>query len=133
MPNPIRFRLLPIGTLVCVVVVAGVLSCDGATRRRIHAENVVKAEHFKREFDAHVPKGTTLTAVEDYLRSKPVKVQRSMGFHDGRDFVKELMIEVAAERSVNWYCGTASVGLMAQFDADTLTDNYVSSWSFDCP
>ena len=43
------------------------------------------------------------------------------------------MIEVAAERSVNWYCGTGSVGLIAELDAERLTGSYVRSWSFDCP
>jgi hypothetical protein len=94
---------------------------------------MAKAEQFKREFDAHVAEGTALAAVEDYLRTKPVTVQRSLGVRDGRQFVKELTIEVAAERSVNWYCGTASVGLIAQFGDERLTSNQVSSWSFDCP
>ena len=56
-----------------------------------------------------------------------------MGLADGRDVVKELMIEVAAERSVNWYCGMASVGLIAQFDSERLTNNHLESWSFNCP
>ena len=118
---------------VGVLAVSREVSRDGVNRRLIHAENLAKAEQFKREFDAHVAEGTALPAVEEYLRTKPVKVERSMGFRDGQDFVRELMIEVAGERSVNWYCGMASVGLIAQFDSEKLGSNHVESWSFNCP
>lgn len=91
-----------------------------------------KAELFKRELDAHVTAGTPLAAVDEYLRTKPVKITRSTGFRDGRDFVKELMIETADERSVHWYCGRESVGVIAEFSDDRLTRTRVSWWSFDC-
>ena len=90
---------------VAVLAIALAIVFDGARRQRIHNENMADAELFKREFDAHVTTSTPLAGVEEYLRGKPVKVTRSTGFRDGRDFVKELMIEVAHERSVHWYCG----------------------------
>jgi hypothetical protein len=96
---------------VFVLAIAIAIAFDGARRQRIHTENMARAEVFKREFDAHLPTGASLAAVEEYLRAKPVKVARSMGYRDGRDFVRELLIEVANERSVHWHCGTASVGL----------------------
>jgi hypothetical protein len=122
--------------LVCVVaafVAARGISRELSNRRLVHAQNMAKAEQFKHEFDATVPKGTTLAAVEDYLKTQGVNVQQSLGLRDGRTFVQELMIEVVTERSINWYCGTASVGLVARFDSNRLVSSSVSSWSFDCP
>lgn len=123
-----------IATFLAVGVLALALGvgCDAANRRRIHAENMAKAEQFKREFDAHVSKGAALSTVEDFLRTTPVKVQRSMGTVGGRDTVDKLMIEVAGERSVHWYCGRSSVGLIAEFADERITSNYVSWRSFDC-
>ena len=117
---------------VAVLAIAVGIGFDGAGRQRIHAENMAKAELFKREFDAHLPAGTSLPAVEEYLRGKAVEATRSMGYRDGRDFVKELMIEVASERSVHWYCGSDSVGLTAEFSEQQLTGSHVTWWSFDC-
>ena len=115
-----------------VLAIAAAISFDGARRQRIHTQNMARAELFKHEFDAHLPTGASLAAVEQYLRARRVKVTRSMGYRDGRDFVKELMIEVANERSVHWYCGTASVGLKAEFSEERLTGSHASWWSFDC-
>lgn len=130
---PVTGRTVMLLLFLAVGALAVTGCSDGASRQRIHLKNLARAEVFKREFDAQVAEGTALPAVEEYLRAKPVNVQRSMGFHDGRDFVKRLMIELAEERSVNWYCGKASVGLMAEFDNERLTGSHVSSWSFDCP
>jgi len=115
-----------------VLVVALGIVVDGARRQRIHTENMARAELFKREFDAHMPSGASLAAVEEYLEAKPVKVLRSLGYRDGRDFVKELMIEVANERSVHWYCGTVSVGVKAEFKEERLAGSEATWWSFDC-
>ena len=117
---------------VVVVAIALAIVLDGAWRQRIHTQNMARAEVFQREFDAHVTAGTLLAVVDDYLQLQPVKVTRSMGFRDGRDFVKELMIETAKERSVHWYCGRDSVGVIAEFRDDHLIKTRVSWWSFDC-
>jgi hypothetical protein len=47
-------------------------------------------------------------------------------------FAKELWIEVSSERSVHWYCGTAPVGIVAEFADERLESNYASWWSLDC-
>src|SRR5436190_15874023 len=107
-----------------VLAIALGITFDGARRQRIHADNMARAELFKREFDAHMTIGASLAAVEEYLRAKPVTVTRSMGYRDGRDFVNELMIEMANERSVHWYCGRVSVGLKAEFsEVGTLSED----------
>jgi hypothetical protein len=126
----LRRPLILVGVLVVAITFAIVL--DGAWRQRAHTQNMARAELFKREFDAHVMSGTSLSVVDEYLRGKTVKVTRSMGFRDGRDFVKELMIEVANERSIHWSCGRDSVGVIAEFSGERLTGTQVSSWSFDC-
>lgn len=118
--------------VIVVLAIALAIFVDDVRRQRIHDGNMAKAELFKREFDAHVAAGTSLAAVDEYLRAKPVNVTRSTGFRDGRDFVKELMIETANERSVHWYCGRVSVGLIAEFSDDRLMKTRASWWSFDC-
>lgn len=123
-------------TVVCFVFCAVTLfgGCDSANRNRIHKENIAKAELFKRDFDMYVPTGAPLQKADDYLRQTPFKVLRSLGLHDGREFVKELLIEVASGRSPQWYCGHESVGVIAQFnEQQRLTLAYVSSWNFNCP
>jgi len=117
---------------VFVLAIAVAMAVDGARRERIHAENMARAELFKHEFDAQLPTGASLATVEEYLTTKPVKVTRSTEYRGGRDHVKRLMIEVANERSVHWYCGTASVGLEAEFSEERLTGSHASWWSFDC-
>jgi hypothetical protein len=117
---------------VVVLAIALALFVDGVRRQRIHDANMAKAARFKQEFDAKVTAGTPLAAVDEYLRAKPVNVTRSTGFRDGRDFVKELMIETVNERSVHWYCGRVSVGLIAEFSDDRLMKTPASWWSFDC-
>jgi len=112
-----------------------VSGCDRAERERIHAENLTKSEVFKREFDEHLPAGTPLAAVEEWLRTKPVSVQRSIGYNfgRGRDFVNRLLIEVANEKSLIFGCGRHSVGLHAHFTTEErLEKSEVTSWSFDC-
>src|SRR5215213_2987723 len=117
--------------LLLAILVLGIglaIFVDGVRRQRIHDANMAKAELFRREFDAHVAAGTSLAAVDEYLRDKAVHVTRSTGFRDDRDFVKELMIETANERSLHWYCGRVSVGLIAEFSDDRLIKTRVSWW-----
>jgi hypothetical protein len=117
---------------VGVLGIALAIFVYGVRRQRMHDANMAKAELFKRDFDATLTAGTPLAAVDEYLRAKPVNVTRSTGSRAGRDFVKELMIETANERSVHWYCGRDSVGVIAEFSDDRLMKTRVSWWSFDC-
>ena len=126
----LRRPLIVLGFVVLAIALG--IAFDRARREGIHTENMAKAEIFKGEFDAHVTVGARLTAVEEYLKTKPVTVTRSMGFRDGRESVEELMIETANERSVHWYCGRDSVGVIAEFAGELLTKTRVSWWSFDC-
>ena len=126
----LRRPVIWVGFLALVIVLGIVF--DGARRQRIHTENMARAELFKREFDERLTPGASLAAVEEYLRTRPVKVLRSLGYRDGRDFVKELMIEVVNEPSVHWYCGRVSVGIKAEFKEERLTGSQATWWSFDC-
>ena len=127
-----RKQLLRTRLAIAVFAATFGTGCGTAARQRIHDENMTKAEAFKRAFDAQLAPGTSLASVEAYLQDKPVKSTRSLGYRDGRDFVKELLIETATERSVRWYCGRSSVGLIAEFSDGRLTGTRVSSWSMDC-
>ena len=123
---------------VAVAVIATVIGFalfahyDMQEARRIHAENLLKAEEFKREFDRDVKLGTRLEAVEEYLRTKPVQTQRSFTSNDGRTTVDALRIQVVNERSPVWGCGRYSVGIIAKITKDRLESARVSEWSFDC-
>jgi hypothetical protein len=64
--------------VVAVFVAARGISRDLSNRRLVHAQNMTKAERFKHEFDAAVPKGTALAAVEGYLRTKDVNVRQQL-------------------------------------------------------
>ena len=100
--------------------------------RRMHTQNLLKAEHFKGEFDRDVESGTRLEAVEEYLRTKPVQAHRTVTSDKGRTIVNQLMIEVINERSPVWGCGRHSVGIIAKFVEDRLETTTVWAWSFDC-
>ena len=128
------FHFRPLRTRLAVAVLAAALGtgCGAAARQRIHDENMTKAAVFELAFDAQLASGASLASVDAYLTGKPVKATRSLGYRDGRDFVKELLIEVASERSVHWYCGRSSVGVIAEFNEGRLTGTRVSSWSMDC-
>jgi hypothetical protein len=82
----LRRKVIVLGFVALAIALA--IAVDGARRERIHTGNMAKAELFKREFDAQVIVGARLTAVEDYLKTKPVTVTRSMGSRDRREFVK---------------------------------------------
>ncbi|MFA5909488.1 MAG: hypothetical protein WC815_11970 [Vicinamibacterales bacterium] len=121
--------LLAVASLIALTVF---IRHDRQEVQRIHAENLLKAEQFTREFVRDVKIGTTLEAVEEYLRTKHVKFERSHEVDNERTFVKELRIEVANERSPVWGCGRYSVGLFAMFVDERLTTARVTEWSFDC-
>ena len=129
------------GTLVNVTLCLSIVSlaaCDRTARERIHAEHLAKAAEFKRQFDDQLPQGSPLAAVDDYLQDKPVTVVRSLDFlpQSGgghRRVIGRLMIETAKEKSLIFGCGSASVGVVAQFtNEERLEKSEVTSWSFDC-
>jgi hypothetical protein len=106
---------------------------DMKEARTIHASNLIRTEQFKRQFDQDVKIGTSLASLEEYLRSKPVKAERSYSIDkDGREIVSLLRIEVFNERSPVWGCGRYSVGILAEIVDDRLKSAEVSEWSFDC-
>ena len=120
-------------TLFLAAVVAGGIAfsvwSDQQERERLHEQNIVKAEQFKREFDRDIQTGATLEAVEQYLRTKPVKAQRSL---DAQMKVEALRIEVVEGLSPFFGCGRYSVGVIAEFDQDRLRRTEATWWSFDC-
>ena len=93
---------------------------------------MAKAEEFKRQFDRDIPVGTTLDAVEQYLRTKAVKVQPSYETGQGKMIIRALRIEVVEGLSPFFGCGRYSVGVLAEFDQDRLGSSEASWWSFDC-
>jgi hypothetical protein len=105
------------------------IGCVRPETRRAHARNIAKAEALKREFDKDVLAGTSLAAVEDYLRSKGLQI----GSELGRDGTGSVLVELVQEESTSWYCGKGSVGLMVYFTANKLDKAFVESWSFNCP
>jgi hypothetical protein len=123
-------------TAMCLSLL--VAACDRTERERIHGENLQRAEAFRRGLDERFPTGTPLAAVDDYLRTQPVSVHRTIKPVTGTDSgqltrVDELMIEVANEKSLTFGCGRHSVGVIAKFaPAQLLQSLEVSSWSFDC-
>src|SRR5215212_11157846 len=73
----LRRLVILLGVLVVAIAFAIVL--DGAWRQRIHTQNMARAELVRREFDAHVAAGTSLSVVDEYLQAKTANVTRSTG------------------------------------------------------
>jgi hypothetical protein len=103
--------------------------CVSPETHRIHARHMVEGERYKLTFDRRFPIGTSLKAVEQYLREQGLVVRESMSAEHGG----QLLVEVFTEESPSWYCGTGSVGLVVGFSSGQLISTTVSSWSFDCP
>lgn len=121
-------------SFLCVVALTG---CVSPTTRRIHAENMAKAEAFKAMLDRDVKPGASFEEVLRYIKAR--------GLHFGvagltspqddpppEDF-KILNIEMFRGKSPRWYCGQGSVGLEVVFTDKKLRGTSATSWSFDCP
>jgi hypothetical protein len=129
--EPVRRRLL---CLICVLAVGG---CVSPSTRRIHAENMAKAEAFKQSFDRDVKAGASFEEVLQYLKAHSLHFGPA-GLTAPQDDppsegVRRLEIEMFREKSPNWYCGNGSVGLEVTFTDKKLTGASASFWSFDCP
>jgi hypothetical protein len=133
-----RIVLLFFGlALVLVVAVTAIRFVpDTEARRRTHASNMAEAERFKRELEGRFSVGASLSSVEEYARTQKLEATQSLGYIEAsrKSYVKELMITTATEPSIQWGCGTGSVGVIATFTPEqTLVGNIrTSSWSFDC-
>jgi len=115
--------------IVAVLVLPLLLDgCVRASVRRIHAENMSKAEDFRRDFEKQLPPGTPLADVDAYLRSR--KLDRSLL---GMDGTGEITVELFREEWPSWYCGKGSVGLIVRFTSNRLVGVKAGGWSNDCP
>jgi hypothetical protein len=122
-----------ISGLALVAIAAVIVGCNGPALRRIHADNMLKAERFEQDFKERFSERAKLSDIDAYLLTRLVKVKRSIGDSSGRSFVQLLMIEVENERSLTWGCGRSSVGIIAGFTTDgRLLNTRVSSWSDEC-
>jgi hypothetical protein len=112
--------------VVCVGLISG---CVSRETRRVHAENMAKAEGFKREFDQHLAAGASREAVDTYLAAHQVKISNVLGPEGTGDG----FLELTTEKSTSWYCGEAKVGLLIHFTANRLDRVTTAGWSWDCP
>lgn len=127
-------------TLACVPAIVGVLAlagCVSPSTRRIHAENMAKAESFKEMFEREVRAGASFEEVLTYLKAHNLHFG-AFGLTNPQDERPSagyvlLEVEMFREKSPNWYCGKGSVGLGVSFVNGKLTKTDVSFWSFDCP
>lgn len=112
-------------------------ACISPSTRRMHAENMAKAEAFKKVFDRDVRAGASFDEVLVYLKAHnlhfgPFGLTNPQD-EPPRDGYGLLEVEMFREKSPNWYCGKGSVGLGVSFANNKLTKTDVSFWSFDCP
>jgi hypothetical protein len=119
-----------------VIVIVALAGCVSPTTRRIHAENMAKAETFKAMFDRDVKAGASFDQVLQYLKAHnlhfgPLALtlpqDEPPAGGSGR-----LEVEMFREKSLSWACGKASVGLNLSFVNNKLTDTSFGSWSLDC-
>jgi hypothetical protein len=103
--------------------------CVLPSTRRVHAENMAKAEAFKREFDKHLPAGASRAEVDEYLAAHQLKIGNLLG----PDGTGDGLLELFTEKSISWYCGQGIVGLHIHFTANRLDNASTGSWSWDCP
>src|SRR5262245_48381180 len=127
----VRQRLL---LVTCVLALGG---CVSPSTRRIHAENMAKAEAFKTMFDRDVRAGASFDEVLKYLKAHDLHFG-PFGLTNPNDQPPDngvglLHVEMFREKSPNWYCGKGSVGLGVSFANNKLTSAVASFWSFDCP
>jgi hypothetical protein len=116
--------LLP--TFLAGLAVAGLTSCVTPSTRRIHAENMTKAEEFKRKFERDIPRGTPFEDVATYLKGQGLQ-------HGLTARPENHYVELLREKSPDWFCGEGSVGLVVHFRDNKLDRAETTFWSFDCP
>ena len=116
-------------TLATVGAVLVLIACALPSTRRIHAENMRKAETFKVEFDRANPVGTYVDDVNHWLQSRDLHLTSSMNEFGGGD----VLLELFTENSPLWYCGKGFVGLEIRFESRKVVQTRTSSGSFDCP
>ena len=122
---PVNRRVaLALSLATCLVV-----GCVRRETRRIHEQNMAKAEVFKRELDEQVPIGSSRETVDTYLATHHLKISNLLDASGtGSGFV-----EMFREESPNWFCGKGDVGLALEFRSNRLIRSSAGSWSFDCP
>ena len=121
-------------SLFCVLSLTG---CVSATTRRIHAENMAKAEAFKATLDRDVKPGASFSEVLLYIKAHGLHFGVA-GLTSPQDDPPPgaftiLNIEMFRGKSPRWYCGQGSVGLEVVFTDKKFTGTSATSWSFDCP
>src|SRR5436189_6159776 len=119
---------------ICALATGG---CVSPSTRRIHAENMSKAETFRVAFDRSVKPGASFEEALHYLTAHNLHFG-AVGLTSPQadpppEGVQRLEVEMFREKSPNWYCGNGSVGLEVWFTDKKLTGTTVIFWSFDCP
>jgi hypothetical protein len=72
-------------------------------RRRLFAWTQKKAEAFKMEFDRANPAGTSIDAVNDWLRARALYAGPS---HMNDFGTGDVLVELFEDKSPHWYCGS---------------------------
>jgi hypothetical protein len=128
MRAPVAFAAIAMSVLV---------GCVSPSTRRIHAENVAKAEAFKAVFDRDVRVGASFDEVLAYLQAHnlhfgPESLTSPQNEPPGDGYARR-EVQMFREKSPNWYCGSGSVGLSISFVDNKLKDTSATFWSMDCP
>src|SRR4051812_20328757 len=110
-----RFAQVLLGLMAAATLAIVGLYAYTAYLEHAHANNLLKAEEFKREFDERLSPGALRSEVESYLATKPVEITRPWA---GRDKKAEYRVTVTRERSPRWYCGSADVGVILYFSPE---------------
>jgi len=90
---------------------------------------MAKAEDFKREFDQHVPAGSSRATVDEYLASHHLKI----GSWLGESGTGEVFVEMFREEWPAWFCGKGSIGMNVEFSANRVVKAKAGGWSDSCP
>ena len=115
--------------VVCLVTCLMLTGCVRPSTRRIDAQNMAKAEDFRREFDQHVPAGSSRATVDRYLASHQLKIDTWLE----ESGTGEVFVEMFREEWPMWFCGKGSVGLYVEFSGNRLVKTKAGGWSNDCP
>jgi hypothetical protein len=122
---------------LATIAISALVGCVSPSTRRIHAENVAKAEAFEAMFDRDVRAGASFDEVLAYLQAHKLHFgAASLTIPQDEppgDGYARREVEMFREKSPNWYCGEGSVGLSISFVDNKLKDTAATSWSMDCP